>query len=121
MSSGSLSRSQAAGYASARGDPAWLHGAGPASPLAALPRLLAKLPDLERGITRILHRTANPAEFVTVVTSLSRIATQLGLQVSALFTVPVWNVRAKISSRPAPSAAHMGDEPCLHHFRQHCL
>ena len=59
-----------------------LHGAGPTSPFAALPRLLAKLPDLERGITRILHRTANPAEFVTVVTSLSKIAAQLGLQVS---------------------------------------
>ena len=47
----------------------------------ALPSLLKGLPDMERGITRIFHRTANPAEFVQVVQALVNIAPHLGVQV----------------------------------------
>ena len=47
----------------------------------ALPSMLKGLPDMERGITRIFHRTANPAEFVQVLQALVNIAPQLGLQV----------------------------------------
>ena len=50
----------------------------------ALPSLLKGLPDMERGITRIFHRTANPAEFVQVLQALVNIAPQLGTQVSWL-------------------------------------
>lgn len=52
----------------------------------ALPSLLKGLPDMERGITRIFHRTANPAEFVQVLQALVNIAPQLGVQVSAGYT-----------------------------------
>ncbi len=51
-------------------------------PLMALPSLLKGLPDMERGITRIFHRTANPAEFVQVLQALVNIAPKLGVQVS---------------------------------------
>lgn len=58
----------------------------------ALPSMLKGLPDMERGITRIFHRTANPAEFVQVLQALVNIAPQLGVQVgmhcTALFVVP---------------------------------
>lgn len=47
----------------------------------ALPSMLKGLPDMERGITRIFHRTANPAEFVQVLQALVQVAPQLGLQV----------------------------------------
>lgn len=47
----------------------------------ALPSMLKGLPDMERGITRIFHRTANPAEFVQVLQALVNIAPQLGVQV----------------------------------------
>ncbi len=50
----------------------------------ALPSLLKGLPDMERGITRIFHRTANPAEFVQVLQALVNIAPQLGIQVSSV-------------------------------------
>ena len=50
----------------------------------ALPSMLKGLPDMERGITRIFHRTANPAEFVQVLQALVNIAPQLGMQVSML-------------------------------------
>ena len=50
----------------------------------ALPSMLKGLPDMERGITRIFHRTANPAEFVQVLQALVNIAPQLGLQVNTL-------------------------------------
>ena len=49
----------------------------------ALPSLLKGLPDMERGITRIFHRTANPAEFVQVLQALVNIAPKLGVQVAA--------------------------------------
>lgn len=48
----------------------------------ALPSMLKGLPDMERGITRIFHRTANPAEFAQVLHALVQVAPQLGLQVS---------------------------------------
>ncbi|KAL0026611.1 hypothetical protein WJX77_010338 [Trebouxia sp. C0004] len=51
-------------------------------PLMALPSLLKGLPDMERGITRIFHRTANPAEFVQVLQALVNIAPKLGVQVA---------------------------------------
>ena len=50
----------------------------------ALPSMLKSLPDMERGITRIFHRTANPAEFVQVLQALVNIAPQLGMQVSKM-------------------------------------
>lgn len=50
----------------------------------ALPSMLKGLPDMERGITRIFHRTANPAEFVQVLQALVNIAPQLGLQVTII-------------------------------------
>lgn len=50
----------------------------------ALPSMLKGLPDMERGITRIFHRTANPAEFVQVLQALVNIAPQLGMQVSKI-------------------------------------
>ena len=56
--------------------------AGSGGPLMALPSMLKGLPDMERGITRIFHRTANPAEFVQVLQALVNIAPQLGMQVS---------------------------------------
>lgn len=52
----------------------------------ALPSMLKGLPDMERGITRIFHRTANPAEFVEVLQALVQVAPQLGLQVGLFFT-----------------------------------
>lgn len=50
----------------------------------ALPSLLKGLPDMERGITRIFHCTANPAEFVQVLQALVNIAPKLGVQVSCI-------------------------------------
>ncbi|KAL3139906.1 hypothetical protein ABBQ38_004198 [Trebouxia sp. C0009 RCD-2024] len=55
---------------------------GSGGPLMALPSMLKGLPDMERGITRIFHRTANPAEFVQVLQALVNIAPQLGVQVA---------------------------------------
>lgn len=51
-------------------------------PLMALPSMLKGLPDMERGITRIFHCTANPAEFAQVLHALVQVAPQLGMQVS---------------------------------------
>ena len=47
--------------------------------LEALPALLSRLPDVERGITRILHRTASPAEFVTTLRALAGVGAMLRL------------------------------------------
>ncbi len=47
--------------------------------LEALPGLLSRLPDVERGITRILHRTASPAEFVTTLRALAGVGAALRL------------------------------------------
>ncbi|KAK9810008.1 hypothetical protein WJX72_003290 [[Myrmecia] bisecta] len=49
-------------------------------PLLSINKTLAGLPDLERGITRILHRTASPAEFVTMLRALASIAVNCRLQ-----------------------------------------
>jgi hypothetical protein len=40
---------------------------------ASLPEVLRRLPDLERGITRIFHRTASPSELVVVLQALSKV------------------------------------------------
>ena len=50
-------------------------------PLAGLGEALRGLPDLERGITRLLHRTASPSEFLTVLQALSSLAQRLQVQV----------------------------------------
>lgn len=47
--------------------------------LGALPALLSGLPDVERGITRILHRTASPSEFVTTMRALAGVGATLRL------------------------------------------
>ncbi len=47
------------------------------SPLAALAPALAKLPDLERCLTRALHRTATPAEFVAGLSALGEACRRL--------------------------------------------
>ncbi len=52
------------------------------SPLLSINKTLRGLPDLERGITRILHRTAAPAEFVTILRALASIAANCQLQAS---------------------------------------
>ena len=49
-----------------------------AGPLSKLPSLLARLPDLERGVTRLLHRTAGPSELVSTVQALTRVRDKLG-------------------------------------------
>ena len=70
--------------------------AGSGGPLMALPSMLKGLPDMERGITRIFHRTANPVEFVQVLQALANIAPQLGIQVSTSVTPqPEENVSAQ--------------------------
>lgn len=38
---------------------------------------LGKMPDVERGITRLFHRTATPSEFVSVVQSLLSVSRRL--------------------------------------------
>jgi DNA mismatch repair protein MSH3 len=52
-------------------------GDAASSPLAALGPALAKLPDLERCLTRALHRTATPGEFVTGLSALAEASTRL--------------------------------------------
>ena len=39
---------------------------------------LGKMPDVERGITRLFHRTATPSEFVSVIQSLLAVSRRLG-------------------------------------------
>jgi hypothetical protein len=51
-------------------------------PVAGLKLALGGLPDLERGITRVFHRTVSPAEFATVMRALSSIRATLGFWVS---------------------------------------
>jgi hypothetical protein len=50
--------------------------------LSNVAEALAGLGDLERGITRSLHGTAAPAEFVTVLRRMASIAPNLGVPVS---------------------------------------
>ena len=52
-------------------------GDGDASPLAALAPALAKLPDVERCLTRALHRTATPGEFVAGLSALADASARL--------------------------------------------
>lgn len=44
-----------------------------AGPLASLPKLLKGLPDLEKGLARMLHGTASPAEAVAVLRALEQV------------------------------------------------
>ena len=69
-------------------------------PLMALPSLLKGLPDMERGITRIFHRTANPAEFVQVLQALVNIAPKLGVQVSCILPTYGHVQHCQATSRP---------------------
>ena len=43
---------------------------------------MSGLPDLERGVTRILHRTAAPSELLTNLQALSTLAADLSVRVS---------------------------------------
>ena len=74
--------------------------AGSGGPLMALPSMLKGLPDMERGITRIFHRTADPAEFVQVLQALVNIAPQLGMQVSRLNALQAKKVSALKEEKP---------------------
>ncbi|KAG2483848.1 hypothetical protein HYH03_017301 [Edaphochlamys debaryana] len=49
------------------------------APLSHLPRALSRLPDIERGLTRALHRTASPAEFVGTARALQQFRVDLHL------------------------------------------
>lgn len=66
----------------------------------ALPSMLKGLPDMERGITRIFHRTADPAEFVQVLQALVNIAPQLGMQVSRLHALQAKMVSVLKQEKP---------------------
>ena len=66
----------------------------------ALPSMLKGLPDMERGITRIFHRTANPAEFVQVLQALVNIAPQLGMQVSMLVALQAKKLQELDEGKP---------------------
>ncbi len=66
----------------------------------ALPGFLKGLPDMERGITRIFHRTANPAEFVQVLQALVNIAPKLGVQVSCILPTYGQLQHCQATSRP---------------------
>ena len=48
--------------------------------LARLGGALGGLGDLERGLTRALHKTASPAELVTTLRALASVGPALGLQ-----------------------------------------
>lgn len=52
------------------------------SALARLGGALGGLGDLERGLTRALHKTASPAELVTTLRALASVGPALGLQAS---------------------------------------
>lgn len=55
----------------------WIVEGGSQGLLASVLTFLGKMADVERGITRIFHRTATTAEFVTVIHSLIVAAKQL--------------------------------------------
>ena len=49
--------------------------------MAGLGKALGGLPDLERGTARLLHRTANPAEFLSTLQALASLHSRLGVKV----------------------------------------
>ena len=51
------------------------------STVSRLRRALSLLPDLERGVTRILHKTASPAELLTFLQACSTLLSKLKMQV----------------------------------------
>ena len=61
----------------------WFGGAGEeGGELSGLRPCLSGVPDLERGVTRILHRTAAPSELLTNLQALSTLAADLRVRVS---------------------------------------
>ncbi|KAK9827992.1 hypothetical protein WJX81_005994 [Elliptochloris bilobata] len=75
--------------------------------LARLGGTLGGLGDLERGLTRALHKTASPAELVTTLRALASVGPALGLQVGAeedgMEAVP--NVKSVLLQRLLAAAA----------------
>ena len=53
-----------------------------------LRKVLAGLPDLERGVTRILHKTASPSELLTILKAFASLASLLKLQVLCNAQIP---------------------------------
>lgn len=51
--------------------------------MSRLRKCLSGLPDLERGITRILHKTASPAELLQTLRAFANLAS-LNLQVTTV-------------------------------------
>lgn len=49
--------------------------------VSRLRRVLSNLPDLERGLTRILHKTASPAELLSCLQAFAGLTSGLGTQV----------------------------------------
>ena len=90
-------------------------------PLMALPGLLKGLPDMERGITRIFHRTANPAEFVQVLQALVNIAPKLGVQVSCMLPTYGHLQHCQAVSRPEARLASNCNSQAFHGLLQICL
>ena len=87
----------------------------------ALPSLLKGLPDMERGITRIFHRTANPAEFVQVLQALVNIAPKLGVQVSCILPTYGHLQHCQAASRPEARLTSNCRGQALHGLLQICL
>ena len=52
-------------------------------PLAALPAALGRLPDLDRGLTRILHGTASPSDFVGTLRAFGGLPGEIGALAAA--------------------------------------
>ncbi|GIL82562.1 hypothetical protein Vretifemale_11355, partial [Volvox reticuliferus] len=53
---------------------------GGTAPLCHVAKALSRLTDVERGVTRALHGTSSPSEFVATVRALQQLRTDLGLQ-----------------------------------------
>ncbi len=74
-------------------------GAESGGTLGLLPDALARLPDVERGITRALHRTASPSEFVSVLqacrpaSSPAPLASQPLICMPCCMRMPSWRTR----------------------------
>lgn len=64
------------------------------STVSRLRRALASLPDLERGVTRILHKTASPAELLTFLQAFSTLSSKLKMQVGPSGYSDCWAIHA---------------------------
>ena len=77
-------------------------------PLPGLAKALGGLPDLERGIARLLHRTANPAEFLATLQALAGLRKRLAIQVRHWLTSTVpWVPTAARAAQRRPTALHI--------------